>query len=212
MYQRHCPTRTSRRHCRTQSSRHGPLSHQGTSHPTLDILPRGITRLKPSPKPSFLINPNSTSIFSQQRKKISHSRRRSHCRPHGTIVCSIHPFLKVSISPTDPPTSLPFFNNHRKICLTDVHAFLAWFDISFECTHKKVRFSTGPHAQYTHWKYVQCLPSTSSSKSIKNKFPKANGLLHARYPDNQSRRSNSWHSKLRAQWSKPSRPRYRDQI
>jgi len=33
-----------------------------------------------------------------------------------------------------------------------VHAFLAWFDISFECTHKKVQFSTGPHAQYTHWK------------------------------------------------------------
>lgn len=37
---------------------------------------------------------------------------------------------------------------------TDVHAFLAWFDIVFECTHKKVKFSTGPHAQYTHWKYV----------------------------------------------------------
>lgn len=36
----------------------------------------------------------------------------------------------------------------------DVHAFLAWFDISFECTHTKVRFSTGPHAQYTHWKCV----------------------------------------------------------
>jgi len=33
-----------------------------------------------------------------------------------------------------------------------VHAFLAWFDISFECTHKKVKFSTGPHAKYTHWK------------------------------------------------------------
>ncbi|KAF8658272.1 hypothetical protein AX16_002048 [Volvariella volvacea WC 439] len=33
-----------------------------------------------------------------------------------------------------------------------VHAFLAWFDIVFDCTHKKVRFSTGPHAQYTHWK------------------------------------------------------------
>lgn len=33
-----------------------------------------------------------------------------------------------------------------------VHAFLAWFDIGFECTHKHVRFSTGPHAQYTHWK------------------------------------------------------------
>jgi len=36
----------------------------------------------------------------------------------------------------------------------DIHAFLAWFDISFECTHKKVKFSTGPHAQYTHWKSV----------------------------------------------------------
>ncbi|KAF8467949.1 protein arginine N-methyltransferase [Russula ochroleuca] len=33
-----------------------------------------------------------------------------------------------------------------------VHAFLAWFDISFDCTHKKVSFSTGPHARYTHWK------------------------------------------------------------
>ncbi|KAH8828355.1 protein arginine N-methyltransferase [Flagelloscypha sp. PMI_526] len=33
-----------------------------------------------------------------------------------------------------------------------VHAFLAWFDVSFECTHKKVKFSTGPHSHYTHWK------------------------------------------------------------
>ena len=44
---------------------------------------------------------------------------------------------------------------------SDVHAFLAWFDISFECTHKKVKFSTGPHAQYTHWKQtVFYTPST----------------------------------------------------
>ncbi|WVR05144.1 hypothetical protein IAU60_002156 [Kwoniella sp. DSM 27419] len=33
-----------------------------------------------------------------------------------------------------------------------VHAFLGWFDISFSCCHKPVNFSTGPHAQYTHWK------------------------------------------------------------
>jgi len=33
-----------------------------------------------------------------------------------------------------------------------IHAFLAWFDISFDCTHTKVHFSTGPHAPYTHWK------------------------------------------------------------
>lgn len=44
----------------------------------------------------------------------------------------------------------------------DVHAFLAWFDIVFDCTHKKVKFSTGPHAQYTHWKYV-CNSNFSSS-------------------------------------------------
>ncbi|KAG0694073.1 protein arginine N-methyltransferase [Suillus ampliporus] len=42
-----------------------------------------------------------------------------------------------------------------------VHAFLAWFDIVFDCTHKKVKFSTGPHAQYTHWKQtVFYTPST----------------------------------------------------
>jgi protein arginine N-methyltransferase 1 len=42
-----------------------------------------------------------------------------------------------------------------------IHAFLAWFDISFECTHKKVRFSTGPHSPYTHWKQtVFYTPST----------------------------------------------------
>lgn len=44
----------------------------------------------------------------------------------------------------------------------DIHAFLAWFDIVFDCTHKKVKFSTGPHAQYTHWKYV-CNPTFCSS-------------------------------------------------
>ncbi|THG98393.1 hypothetical protein EW026_g3779 [Hermanssonia centrifuga] len=33
-----------------------------------------------------------------------------------------------------------------------VHAFLAWFDISFAACHKPVKFSTGPHAKYTHWK------------------------------------------------------------
>ncbi|KAL4078309.1 S-adenosyl-L-methionine-dependent methyltransferase [Scleroderma yunnanense] len=42
-----------------------------------------------------------------------------------------------------------------------IHAFLAWFDIFFECTHKKIQFSTGPHAPYTHWKQtVFYTPST----------------------------------------------------
>ncbi|TFY75192.1 hypothetical protein EWM64_g8820 [Hericium alpestre] len=55
-----------------------------------------------------------------------------------------------------------------------VHAFLAWFDISFECTHKKVQFSTGPHAKYTHWKQtVFYTPSTitiSEGDSIKGQL------------------------------------------
>lgn len=33
-----------------------------------------------------------------------------------------------------------------------VHAFLAWFDISFNACRVPVKFSTGPHAKYTHWK------------------------------------------------------------
>ncbi|PVF97020.1 S-adenosyl-L-methionine-dependent methyltransferase [Serendipita vermifera] len=33
-----------------------------------------------------------------------------------------------------------------------VHAFLAWFDVSFSACHKPLKFSTGPHSQYTHWK------------------------------------------------------------
>ncbi|KAK9465342.1 S-adenosyl-L-methionine-dependent methyltransferase [Lipomyces arxii] len=35
-----------------------------------------------------------------------------------------------------------------------VHAFIAWFDIEFSKCHKPIRFSTGPHAKYTHWKQV----------------------------------------------------------
>jgi len=55
-----------------------------------------------------------------------------------------------------------------------VHAFLAWFDISFACTHKKVSFSTGPHAKYTHWKQtVFYTPSTitiSEGKKIQGRL------------------------------------------
>jgi protein arginine N-methyltransferase 1 len=33
-----------------------------------------------------------------------------------------------------------------------VHALIAWFDIEFSKCHKPIRFSTGPHTKYTHWK------------------------------------------------------------
>ncbi|CAM9267681.1 unnamed protein product [Chrysoparadoxa australica] len=33
-----------------------------------------------------------------------------------------------------------------------VHALVAYFDCSFTQLHKPITFSTGPHAEYTHWK------------------------------------------------------------
>ncbi|PVU95645.1 hypothetical protein BB561_001682 [Smittium simulii] len=33
-----------------------------------------------------------------------------------------------------------------------MHAFIVWFDIWFSYCHKPVYFSTGPKAEYTHWK------------------------------------------------------------
>lgn len=83
---------------------------------------------------------NSTSTFSLPEKKTLHSKLPSPLPPLGTTVCCFVFFNIISLSST-------------KLSI-DVHAFLAWFDISFDCTHKQVKFSTGPHAQYTHWKFV----------------------------------------------------------
>jgi len=33
-----------------------------------------------------------------------------------------------------------------------IHAIIAWFDIEFSACHKPIKFSTGPHTKYTHWK------------------------------------------------------------
>ncbi|KAL2212239.1 RNA methylase [Sarocladium strictum] len=33
-----------------------------------------------------------------------------------------------------------------------IHALVSWFDIEFTACHKTIRFSTGPHTKYTHWK------------------------------------------------------------
>lgn len=47
-----------------------------------------------------------------------------------------------------------------------VHAFISWFDCIFSCCHKPIRFSTGPHSKYTHWKQtVFYLEETLTVKS-----------------------------------------------
>jgi len=52
-----------------------------------------------------------------------------------------------------------------------IHAFLGWFDISFDACHKPVRFSTGPHSRYTHWKqtvfYLPEMLTVSAGDTIK---------------------------------------------
>ena len=46
--------------------------------------------------------------------------------------------------------SAPF---NREVRRDDfIHALIAWFDIEFAACHKPIRFSTGPHTKYTHWK------------------------------------------------------------
>jgi len=44
----------------------------------------------------------------------------------------------------------PFTLNIRRSDF--IHALIAWFDIEFSACHKSIRFSTGPHSKYTHWK------------------------------------------------------------
>jgi len=54
------------------------------------------------------------------------------------------------------------------------HAFVAYFDIEFSKTLKKIYFSTGPHAQYTHWKqtvfYLKDVISLKKGEEMKGEF------------------------------------------
>jgi type I protein arginine methyltransferase len=49
---------------------------------------------------------------------------------------------------------LAFAKTFNLSCRRDdfIHALVAWFDIEFSACHKPIRFSTGPHTKYTHWK------------------------------------------------------------
>ena len=55
-----------------------------------------------------------------------------------------------SVKPADLAFEAPFEVVARRSDF--IHALIAWFDIEFAACHKPVRFSTGPHAKYTHWK------------------------------------------------------------
>lgn len=68
--------------------------------------------------------------------------------------------------------SLPFDMAIRR---TDyIHALIAWFDIEFSACHKPIKFSTGPHTKYTHWKqtvfYLQDVIMVEGGESVKGKL------------------------------------------
>ena len=54
------------------------------------------------------------------------------------------------VQPRDLDFTKPFTLTCRRNDF--VHALIAWFDIEFSACHKPIRFSTGPHTKYTHWK------------------------------------------------------------
>ena len=55
-----------------------------------------------------------------------------------------------TVKPSDLSFSSPFTLDVRRDDF--IHALIAWFDIDFTACHKPIRFSTGPHTKYTHWK------------------------------------------------------------
>ncbi|KAI9831573.1 MAG: type I protein arginine N-methyltransferase Rmt1 [Sarea resinae] len=55
-----------------------------------------------------------------------------------------------TVQVSDLALTLPFSLSCRRNDF--VHALIAWFDIDFTACHKPIRFSTGPHSKYTHWK------------------------------------------------------------
>ncbi|KAN0060076.1 Nuclear SAM-dependent mono-and asymmetric methyltransferase [Thecaphora frezii] len=70
-----------------------------------------------------------------------------------SVVCDACPIKQLDLT-TVTKEELSFVADFSlKVNRNDyVHAFLGWFDISFEACHKPIKFTTGPHSKYTHWK------------------------------------------------------------
>ncbi|TIC12187.1 hypothetical protein E3Q14_01865 [Wallemia mellicola] len=71
-----------------------------------------------------------------------------------SVVTNPTPIKEIDIN-TVKKEDLQFQASWKLECTRDdyIHAFLGWFDCSFPTPNgKPVRFSTGPHAKYTHWK------------------------------------------------------------
>jgi type I protein arginine methyltransferase len=83
--------------------------------------------------------------------------------PKPVLTLDLHTVTAADLTFT-VPYSLPCRRNDF------VHALIAWFDIEFSCCHKPIRFSTGPHTKYTHWKqtvfYIDDVLTVEAGESI----------------------------------------------
>jgi len=74
-----------------------------------------------------------------------------------------------TVTPADLAFTTPFTLDVRRNDF--VHALIAWFDIDFTACHKPIRFSTGPHNKYTHWKqtvfYLKDVLTVETGEQIK---------------------------------------------
>jgi protein arginine N-methyltransferase 1 len=70
-----------------------------------------------------------------------------------TVVTDPTPVLSLDLY-TCTTSDLAFSSSFNLLAKRDdfIHALVSWFDIEFAACHKPIRFSTGPHTKYTHWK------------------------------------------------------------
>jgi len=74
-----------------------------------------------------------------------------------------------TVTPADLSFAVPFTLDVRRNDY--IHALIAWFDIEFSACHKPIKFSTGPHTKYTHWKqtvfYLQNMLIVNEKEKIR---------------------------------------------
>ncbi|KAF2241617.1 arginine n-methyltransferas-like protein [Trematosphaeria pertusa] len=85
-----------------------------------------------------------------------------------TDPASVITFDLYTVQPSDLAFHLPYTLKVRRSDF--IHAIIAWFDIEFSACHKPIRFSTGPHTKYTHWKqtvfYLQDVLTVEEGETI----------------------------------------------
>ncbi|KAF2226432.1 protein arginine N-methyltransferase [Elsinoe ampelina] len=86
--------------------------------------------------------------------------------------CTVFNIDLYTVTVADLAFTRPFSLMARR---TDyVHALVVWFDTEFSACHKPVRFSTGPHAKYTHWKqtvfYLKDVLTVEAGERITGEF------------------------------------------